>query len=229
MNFSPAEHSGPVIEHPPRRVALAARVSTRAGAGLLGEPRKLGRAPRSLVEGALHLEPVAASLRVHSRRLFGDAARRAWDQMLLIESLEELRAACTKDLRRLVRLSGPTPLAEARDRALFLLGFAAGLRRSELVALDVRDLEESEHGLVVHLRRSKTDQEGAGEQRGVPMGQHPETCPVRALRHWLAVSEINEGPVFPAINPTGASRDSALREGGGPDREASLPAGWARP
>jgi site-specific recombinase XerD len=118
----------------------------------------------------------------------------------------------TAELRRLVRLSGPTPLAEARDRALFLLGFAAGLRRSELVALDVRDLEESEHGLVVHLRRSKTDQEGAGELRGVPMGQHPETCPVRTLRDWLAVSEISEGPVFRGINRHGQLAETRLSE-----------------
>jgi integrase len=53
----------------------------------------------------------------------------------------------TAELGRLVRLSGPTPLAEARDWVLFLVGFAAGLRRSELVAVNVRDLEESEHDL----------------------------------------------------------------------------------
>src|ERR1700730_6804439 len=87
----------------------------------------------------------------------------------------------TAELRRLVRLSGPTPLAEARDWGLFLVRFAAGLRRSELVAVNVRDLEESEHGLVVHLRRSKTDQ---------------ETCPVRALRHWLAVERSARARCF---------------------------------
>jgi site-specific recombinase XerC len=104
-----------------------------------------------------------------------------------------------KDLRRLVRLSGPTPLAEARDRGPLPAGLRAGLRRSELVALDVRDLEESEHGLVVHLRRSKTDQEGAGEQRGVPMGQHPETCTVPFGTGWRSARSTRGRSFGPSI------------------------------
>jgi hypothetical protein len=51
-----------------------------------------------------------------------------------------------------------------RDRAIFLLfGFAGAFRRSELVALDVTDLEFCDGGMRVHIRRSKTDQEGAGD------------------------------------------------------------------
>jgi integrase len=47
-----------------------------------------------------------------------------------------------------------------RDRALVLLGFAGAFRRSELVGLDVADLEFSRDGLTVLLRRSKTAQDG---------------------------------------------------------------------
>jgi site-specific recombinase XerD len=59
-------------------------------------------------------------------------------------------------------------LAGCRDRALLLLGFAGALRRSELVGLDVADITEGTDGLTVRLRRSKTDQEGAGRTLGIP-------------------------------------------------------------
>src|SRR5262245_46244788 len=61
-----------------------------------------------------------------------------------------------------VRAIMPSDLGGLRDRASLLLGFAGALRRSELVALNVDDLEETAEGLHVRIRRSKTDQEGAG-------------------------------------------------------------------
>lgn len=81
---------------------------------------------------------------------------------------------------------GATP-RDARDRALLLVGFAAALRRSELVALTATDVAFAAQGLVVTVRRSKTDQEGAGRQIGIPPAQGP-VCPVRALRAWLATA-----------------------------------------
>ena len=50
-----------------------------------------------------------------------------------------------------------------RDRALLLIGFVGAFRRSELVALNRQDLDESELGVKVTIRHSKTDQEGAGQ------------------------------------------------------------------
>ncbi len=88
-----------------------------------------------------------------------------------------------------------------RDRALLLLGFAGALRRSELVALDVADLEETAEGLLVHIRRSKTDQEGAGDFVSVPFGSR--LLPVRALKDWLAAAGITEGPIFRPIRRGG--------------------------
>lgn len=87
-----------------------------------------------------------------------------------------------------------------RDRAMILIGFAAALRRSELVGLDVADLEFAPEGLVVTLRSSKTDQLGEGMHKAIHHGENPATCPVRALRHWLAVSGIDTGPVFRSID-----------------------------
>jgi len=96
-----------------------------------------------------------------------------------------------------------------RDRALLLLGFAGAFRRAELVGLDVRDLEFGSSGLVVTLRRSKTDQEGAGRRIGIPYGSTPLTCPVRAVQTWLATATIAEGPVFRAVDR--ASSQGACR------------------
>jgi hypothetical protein len=56
------------------------------------------------------------------------------------------------------------------------LGEAGAFRRAELVTLDVEDLTETEDGLRVLIRKSKTDQEGEGREVGIPFGQHPKTC-----------------------------------------------------
>lgn len=109
----------------------------------------------------------------------------------------------TDQLRRLLTATSEETLGGRRDRALLLLGFAGGFRRSELVALDVGDLEETEHGLRVRLRRSKTDQEAEGDVKGIPWGSHLETCPVRAVRAWREASAITEGPLFRAVDRHG--------------------------
>lgn len=120
--------------------------------------------------------------------------------------------ARTAEIRSMVATLDDARLAGVRDRALLLIGFAGALRRSELVALDVADLVENGDGLVVTIRRSKTDQEGAGEQLGLPYGSDPATCPVRALRAWLAASGIDSGPVFRPISRHGAMADRRLSD-----------------
>jgi site-specific recombinase XerD len=110
--------------------------------------------------------------------------------------------AVTQDIRAMCAVL-PAGLLGTRDRALLLLGFAAALRRSELVGLDREDVTISSDGLTVLLRRSKTDQEGQGRQIGVPYGSRPETCPVRALLAWLEASRIETGPLFRGVNRHG--------------------------
>ena len=90
-----------------------------------------------------------------------------------------------------------------RDRAMLLLGFAGGLRRSELASLDLEDLEMVPEGLQVRLRRSKTDQEGRGRLLGIPYGLHPETCPVRAIQAWTLAAGAAEGPLFRTVDRAG--------------------------
>ena len=103
-----------------------------------------------------------------------------------------------------------TRLIDIRDRALLLVGFACGRRRSELAALDVADIEAHPHGVVLRLRRSKTDQEGKGRRVEVVYGERELTCPVRALRTWLAAAAITNGPVWRPINRHGHLADTRL-------------------
>ena len=130
------------------------------------------------------------------RRTLGVAQRRVAP---LLPS--ELRAIST-DL--------PEGLLGLRDRALLLVGFAGAFRRSELAQLEVRDLTFTEDGLEVLLRRSKTDQEGAGETKGLPCGSDPATCPVRSLKAWLEVAQLQEGPVFREVTRHGRLGTTSL-------------------
>lgn len=88
-----------------------------------------------------------------------------------------------------------------RDKAILLLGFAGGFRRSEIVGLNVADLEFKEKFLRVTLRRSKTDPAGKGRTVVILKGQKPMTCPVAAVRAWLGAAEIENGGNDPAFRP----------------------------
>ena len=101
-------------------------------------------------------------------------------------------------------------LIACRDRALLLLGFAGAMRRSELVALDVADVVETADGLIVTIRRSKTDQEGQGRKIGIPYGSKLATCPVRSLRAWKVRAKITEGPLFRQVNRHGKVLEGRL-------------------
>jgi site-specific recombinase XerD len=88
-------------------------------------------------------------------------------------------------------------LGQLRDRSLLLLGFAGAFRRSELVALDIEDIEEAPEGLRITVRRGKTDQEGRGAVIAIVRGSM--ACPVAAFKAWVAASGITTGPVFRPI------------------------------
>jgi len=103
-------------------------------------------------------------------------------------------------------------LMDIRDRALILIGFAGAFRRSELVAVEVEDLEFNHDGLTIMLKYSKTDQEGQGYKIGIPYGSHPDTCPVRSLQDWLQAAKITMGPLFRRINRYGQVGTIALSD-----------------
>ena len=116
----------------------------------------------------------------------------------------------SEDIRRIVETT-PETLQGWRDRALLLVGFAGAFRRSELVSLDYADLDFQSAGLVVTLRRSKTDPEGQGRKVGIPPGSGV-TCPLRALRKWIEAAAIASGPVFRPINCHGQIRSVRLSD-----------------
>jgi site-specific recombinase XerD len=124
------------------------------------------------------------------RRVLGVAQR--GKAPIAIELLKEMVAGCDGD-----------SLRGLRDRALLLLGFGGAFRRAELVALDVEDVRFQRRGLEVHLRRSKTDQEGAGRTVGVLAGVNEKTCPASALRAWIDGAGLERGPLFRQVHRSG--------------------------
>lgn len=123
------------------------------------------------------------------------------------ELMKRIRQGCTRPPARKKAALGPDidammgtldPLSArgVRNRALLLIGFAGGFRRSELVALNVEDLEFGEHGLGVNIIHPIDDRHSHGRRIFIPSDPRSENCPVRALSHWMAIAGVKEGPVF---------------------------------
>ena len=85
-----------------------------------------------------------------------------------------------------------------RDKALILVGFSGGFRRSELVNIDYDDVEFVPEGVKIIIKRSKTDQSGEGSIKAIPYFDNQEFCPVIALKNYINVkfSKINDGKIF---------------------------------
>lgn len=107
---------------------------------------------------------------------------------------QQAKALVIEDLAVTVGAMGDG-LRDRRDRALLLVGFARALRRSEVVGPDVQDLAFVPQGVLLSLRRSKTDQVGAGRRIAIPFGLRG-TCPATALKEWLRHSGIRDTAVF---------------------------------
>ena len=83
-----------------------------------------------------------------------------------------------------------------RDKALILIGFSGGFRRSELVNIDYDDLEFVNEGVKIFIKRSKTDQSGEGMIKAIPYFDNKIFCPVTKLKDWINFLEIKSGKVF---------------------------------
>jgi site-specific recombinase XerD len=114
------------------------------------------------------------------------------------QGVRKVQPAVTSVIYKLVDPLGSS-LIDLRDRALILLGFAGAFRRSELAQLLLTDITETEDGLRVRLRQSKTDQEGEGFTKGIPYGTETKTCPVRAWRSWKEAACLTDGYAFLSI------------------------------
>lgn len=120
------------------------------------------------------------------------------------------RAARRDDIKAMIETL-PDGLLGLRDKALLLVGFAGGFRRSELVGLNVEDIEIRAEGMAINVRHSKTDQLGLGEKVGISNGRNG-LCPVNALRRWLEDSGIASGPIFRYVDKGGHIHDSRLTD-----------------
>ena len=87
-------------------------------------------------------------------------------------------------------------IKKLRNKALILVGFSGGFRRTELVSIDHEDLEFVEEGVKITLRKSKTDQFGEGQIKGLPYFTNEKYCPVTSLKNWIYLSKIKTGPIF---------------------------------
>lgn len=106
----------------------------------------------------------------------------------------------------------PDSNKKVRDIAMLLVGFFGAFRRSELVVIDVGDLSWEPEGLIINLRKSKTDQEADGLVRALPFGKAP-ICPSSALKHWTDRAGIVNGPLFRPINRWDHIQDKKLSAG----------------
>ena len=85
---------------------------------------------------------------------------------------------------------------KTKNKALILIGFAGGFRRSELVAIQSEDIDFVKEGVKIFIKRSKTDQSGEGMTKGIPYFSSPDYCPVISLKDWIQEGKINSGKIF---------------------------------
>jgi integrase len=116
-------------------------------------------------------------------------------------SQRQAKPLLKEDLILALDATGEGP-RDLRDRALLLIGFAGGFRRSELVGLTCGDVDRVRQGMILTLRRSKTDQVGEGRKIGIPLARG-RWCPAGALEQWLARSGIVQGALFRPIDRHG--------------------------
>jgi site-specific recombinase XerD len=180
--------------------------------------RPLPAAPGTLALYLAHLGRLAKASSTISRRLFAiaeahreaglpsptedTAVKAIWARVRQSQGISPRETTpLTAELLHRVVDALPADVSGMRDRALLLVGFAGALRRSELVGLDAGDIEETQEGMVLRVRRSSS--EGTRRTVVVPYGPELETCPVRALRDWMETAGIETGPVFRAVSRGG--------------------------
>tara|TARA_A100001011_G_scaffold375866_1_gene437853 strand:+ start:46 stop:963 length:918 start_codon:yes stop_codon:yes gene_type:complete len=87
-------------------------------------------------------------------------------------------------------------IRKIRDKALILIGFSGGFRRSELVNIEIQDIEFVTEGVKIFVKRSKTDQSGEGMRKAIPYFNNNQFCPVIALKKWIDAFEKNQNKIF---------------------------------
>ena len=115
------------------------------------------------------------------------------DLKLLIKAIDEEQIKTRSFVESKVK-----GISKLRDKALILVGFAGGFRRSELVNIDYEDIEFVNEGVKILIKRSKTDQSGEGIIKAIPYFDNKEFCPVKALKEFIEFkfAKTNKGKIF---------------------------------
>jgi len=103
------------------------------------------------------------------------------------------------DLKKVIKVIDQSKEKEnrkIRDKALLLIGFSGGFRRSELVDIEYEDIEFVSEGVKIFVKRSKTDQSGEGMTKAIPYFDNKEFCPVIALKNWIKITDLRNGKIF---------------------------------
>ena len=103
------------------------------------------------------------------------------------------------DLKLIIKAitqSNENEIRKIRDRAIILIGFSGGFRRSELVNIEYEDVEFVEEGVKIFVKRSKTDQSGEGMTKAIPYFDNKEFCPVNSLKNWINCINSKQGKIF---------------------------------
>jgi site-specific recombinase XerD len=192
----------------PATVALYA-TDLADGAVEAGRPHQWGR-PRAPATVARHLVSIGLAHRAagHPSPAESDEVRGVLEGIRRARGTRPnaKRAAVLDTIRAMVAAIGGDAPRDVRDRAIILLGFWTACRRSELVALDRADVRVEPAAVRVLLRRSKTDQEGAGRWVAAPAAGDASLCPVAAVRAWDAYLRrrgVEGGPLFVALSFAG--------------------------
>ena len=136
-----------------------------------------------------------------------------------IEQAYSVRAPTPLSMEKLIASTAALPdsLHGMRNRALILLGFFAALRRSEIAALDITDItfsdgadRRADEGMIVTVRRSKTDRKGRGRAVCVNYSPDRQSCAVRAVRAWMESRGSQPGPLFTNIFGNGAGQSAGI-------------------
>jgi integrase len=182
-------HDRGVCALPGDPLALCAYLSERAEAGkATGTLDMACTAIRHVHRMSGADDPVASEavrqVRRGLRRTYGSAPRRL------------ARPLSVEDIRQIVTAIDRNTAIGTRDAAIILLGYASALRRAELVALTLADIDDQPAGLLLHIRRSKMDQEGHGDVVAVAHGRHASTDPVAAVNAWRQIRGEAPGALF---------------------------------
>ncbi|MBC7762358.1 MAG: tyrosine-type recombinase/integrase [Candidatus Saccharibacteria bacterium] len=170
----------------------------------------VGRAETGLTYGSIEIG--CSAIKYHYQRHglpdpMADAmirrVRRGLRRILGVAPRVRSHALTVEQIGQMVSAIDTTTATSIRARAIILLGFASAVRPSELAALDLTDITALPSGILMTIRRSKTDPTGRGQLVGVVRGDHPHTDPVAALAVWTACRPVGPGPLFTRIHRTG--------------------------